>query len=47
VMSWRGEGGTASLVELAEAAFDVLAGGLTLVTSKWSPVASGTREDGK
>jgi AcrR family transcriptional regulator len=47
VMSWRGEGGTVSLVELAEAAFDVLAGGLTLVPSKWSPAASGAREDAK
>jgi hypothetical protein len=46
-MSWRGEGGTVSLVELAEAAFDVLAGGLTFIPSKWSPAASGAREDAK
>jgi len=32
VMSWGSNGGTASLVELAAAAFDVLAAGFTLVT---------------
>jgi hypothetical protein len=32
VMSWGSNGGTASLVELAATAFDVLAAGFTLVT---------------
>jgi AcrR family transcriptional regulator len=47
VMSWRGEGGTASLVELAATAFDVLAGGLALIPANWPPAASRAREDVK
>jgi hypothetical protein len=47
VMSWRGEGGTASLVELAATAFDVLAGGLALIPANWSPATGRAGEDDK